>query len=707
MKPPSFSSERLWFVLSVLFLWVFPFAHAQPLVHSAILIFVFLLNSFSLGNRWFSSFSRWTHPFLGGLMLVASSSIIQTIWYYAAPSLGVMSDGWSLGFSILVLCLLPVPISTQQTEEEHTEAETFFSYATRIPPLLIAAEIGLGFILLQAWRAQTTEAINTPWSLLPAGTVAAFVLIAACIWLSAWRKMNSRLTGVLACTLLLSVTLTISLIYTLGFGFDGFLHRASEQVLLNTGTLTPKPPYYIGQYVFVTWMSRIFDAPLFSIDRYLVPLSALLIPLVCLLRVSKKTSSSSLVGLALFLPFSFLITSTPQSFSYVIGLSALILAISTFEKRIPWLLPFLLGFWSLVIHPLSGLPFFGAVLLILWIAYKEWAPRLVRSLIWLILLIGTSISTPLAFFLNGLISQNAVAWNLHALSQEAFYAEFFQQLLRIPALHFALLVDWTDFWKFLAPGFAFALAVWATVRDKERRSVWLNLTLLAIGMCLSGVFLRASGEFGFLIDYERGNYADRLFILAGLLLLPATLQGFSQWIERLRKSSPGVGLAAFTLFLAASGAHVYDAFPRHDAAIVGHGWSVGQADIDVVRFIDKDAHGRVYTVLANQSVSAAAISQYGFKRYAGGDVFYYPIPTGGPLYGLFLDAMSKPDRGVIREASELGKSDLVYVVINGYWNNAERLAEQYKTLSDKGWTAYNNKIYLFRFDFSTSSKPIK
>ena len=83
----------------------------------------------------------------------------------------------------------------------------------------------------------------------------------------------------------------------------------------------------------------------------------------------------------------------------------------------------------------------------------------------------------------------------------------------------------------------------------------------------------------------------------------------------------------------------YNALPRHDALVTGRGWSTGAADQEAVKLIEYDADGKPYTVLANQSVSAAAVDLLGFKRYSttnDGDVFFYPIPTGGPLYETFL-----------------------------------------------------------------------
>ena len=48
---------------------------------------------------------------------------------------------------------------------------------------------------------------------------------------------------------------------------------------------------------------------------------------------------------------------------------------------------------------------------------------------------------------------------------------------------------------------------------------------------------------------------------------------------------------------------------------------------------------------------------YGFKTYYHDDVFYYPIPTGGPLYEKFLTMVNDaPTRATIIEAMDIASS---------------------------------------------------
>ena len=154
---------------------------------------------------------------------------------------------------------------------------------------------------------------------------------------------------------------------------------------------------------------------------------------------------------------------------------------------------------------------------------------------------------------------------------------------------------------------------------------------------------------------------------------------------------------ALTLWLLCSipTALAYNALPRHDALLIGHGWSVSASDIEAVRFIHNDAGSIPYVVLANQSVSAAAVSELGFKRYAG-DIFFYPIPTGGPLYTIFLDiANAKRIQDNVQDAAKLAEAKIVYVVIDDYWWNAESVNDALSIEASDQWTIGSVKIFKF------------
>jgi hypothetical protein len=60
-----------------------------------------------------------------------------------------------------------------------------------------------------------------------------------------------------------------------------------------------------------------------------------------------------------------------------------------------------------------------------------------------------------------------------------------------------------------------------------------------------------------------------------------------------------------------------------------------QTDIQVVQAIAADAP-QDYVVLSNQAVAAAALKEFGFKKYFADKIFYYPLPTSLPFIKIIL-----------------------------------------------------------------------
>ena len=650
---------------------------ANPLFAKAAIAFAVIYHAAIFGAR-LNRGSQGVGAFLLGLgSLLASQSVIQVAFYYIGMPLDAWSDALSLTLSLCAFQII-LPIDEQSSARDKEPEPIAWSW---VIALLIPAAISLFFVLKGSSGATTDLSIRTPWPLLPVGTLAAIVILAMSTWLAAWKSRSIVFTAILASATVLAVSLIAPLLYSIGFGFDGFLHRASEKLLLETGTISPKPLYYMGQYVLVTWLSRLTDIPLDLFDRFLVPILAACLPLMAV-PFFKRDEKTAIAALVLFLPLSVFVVTTPQSLAYVAGLGAILFALN---KRHP-LVAITWAAWSLSIHPLAGMPFAAATLAFL--APFMW-------LRWLFVLAGI-VSVPAAFAVLN-TSQASVSWDFSRLFDGAVFSSFLSSL-QPPQNRVALWADWTVLAVFLTPLVAFAGAIIAAWKDRDRRELWLTCIVLAVGTALAGFILRAAGDFAFLIDYERGNYADRLFLVANLFLVVPAAIGFARGIAA---SFIGPPLTIVTLLLGLAawhGALAYAALPRHDAANVSRGWSVGAADVEAVRWIDRDAGDAPYTVLANQSVSAAAVRELGFKRYAN-DVFFYPIPTGGPLYQQFLDSMDpRSSTDTIREAGRLGQSKLIYVVLNDYWWNAQKTGETLSALAQNEQTIRNGKVRIFRFD---------
>ena len=328
-----------------------------------LVLFGLIYGGYAVGSATAPRFGGFPATAIGALGLLAFQSVIQTTLYYAGWHL----DGTSDALSLCAVLILSLPLFWIVRTEETTEKERM-----KIGPrawiwmaaCLIVCATACAFLVRAAYLSGTTDAIRTPWPLLPAGKIAAFAIASLCVWLSAWQRLPRWFTAVLACLACASALLVAPLLYQNGFGFDGFLHRASEEIVFATGTLQPKPPYYIGQYVFVTWLARVFDLPIRWADILTVPLLASLLPFGVLAAFFREKRTRWIIAATtLLLPLSGFIVTTPQSLAYALGLFALLFAAS--EDLHP-ALPLVLAGWSLATHPLAGLPFFGACLVVLW-----------------------------------------------------------------------------------------------------------------------------------------------------------------------------------------------------------------------------------------------------------------------------------------------------------------------------------------------------
>ncbi len=664
-----------------------------------------------LGKYLFPKSSWLLATFFGLICYFGLQSIIQTSWFYLDQPLTKESDIITVAFSMLACNFLVLFLKSGN--ENSILAWPKWTFRKIVIAFLIAS-CGLAssaFVIINCFRSATLDSIRTPWPLLPAGIITATVFTWLAVILAVWAGKSRGLAVFQSTIAIFTTTAMAPLIYRLGFGFDGFLHIAAQKVLLTTGTLWPKPFYYLGQYVFSTWLSRSADLPLDLIDRWLVPLTAaFLIPLS--LYISQSNEKKIPVLFFLFLaPLSVLVNTTPQSFAYILCLVSLFLTLGLATKQVRPMSAFILSAWAVAVHPLAGIPVFFVVLAAVLISLKTEKYKTLKIILVSLSAMISAASVPTLFYLLSSYGNAVMDWNLASILSLKPWQEFLSSIVPWMQNSFVVFPAWASLSLKALPFILLSAAVLGIfAKTKEERAPVILFVICAILLFMASTFLKSAGDFAFLIDYERGNYADRLIIIAELCLLPAALPGLTHLLERAREKQPTLGLLLLLGFLALAGAQSYNALPRHDALVTGRGWSVGQADIEAVNLIDRDASGADYTVLANQSVAAAAVSQFGFKRYAG-DVFFYPIPTGGPLYNLFLNMTYKePSTETIAQAGKLGKSKLVYVVLNDYWWEAAQTAEQISDISHAEWkigesdAGAGQAVNVYKFDLN---KPIK
>ncbi|MFC1788014.1 hypothetical protein ACFLZY_02235 [Patescibacteria group bacterium] len=564
--------------------------------------------------------------------------------------------------------------------------------------------------------AITTQAARSLWGLVDNSIFLAsfivFFLLTALLYRGQEKILTLSLTTL---TLFLFISLAV-LIFPLGYGFDSFIHQATEKHIAEFGSISPKPFYYIGQYVLVLFGHFSFEFPVVLLDKWLLPgLTALLLPLAWYsaaahLFSKKRIAIATLIGIFL-LPLSSFIVTTPQGLANL-WILLLVLAsvpyLTQAEKPRPVIL-FLPALATILIHPIAGIPILLYLFLLL-VEPKRFKTKLKiigRIVFWFIAALG-SIILPLSFLANSILAKTDLVIDLQALTLKTIIGSLPVSLFWQNNFHPLLDLVYLYGLNAMAVIFIVAWLGWWAHRKNQGYSLRLLLILVLI-LIINFVVLSTAIDFSFLIDYERLNYANRLIPLMAYFLAPLFILGLGTLFEKITTSP--IILKVFSLILLAilATSALYLTYPRDDAFVRGHGFNVSQSDINAVFATEQAANTSDYIVLANQSVSAAAISQLGFTRYYG-EQFFYPIPTGGELYQSFLKMNEKPNQETAIEAMDLinkkcHQSDgcladvqTVFYLVNDYWWQAPRLIEAAKQTATTWLSIDQGKIYIFRYD---------
>lgn len=537
---------------------------------------------------------------------------------------------------------------------------------------LFLAGLGSLAVLIITWAYRSDAAIVTPWELVP---VWLFVVYFVAVLASLYSLRTFRLGLWLIALASFSV---IPLIYTLGYGYDYFIHEASLREIFSTGVILPKTNYYFGQYTLLLILAKFSTISYSLLHLWLVPLlSAIFLPWL----IAKNTADfSERVGwlLLLILPYSFLTFTTPQNFGLLLLLMEIIILSKPSKNNL--LLALFLVLFNLTIHPISAIP--GLTLLIM------------------ALLSARRMKSRAVFFVSAILPLAIPA--LLLITKAGTWSGFksLADLFTLPAFN---LPDSENIYLNLVYGYynnlpiiLILLMATAFFVYRKKLGVLMVNVGLALGL-LATVILMRFIELRDVITYEQADYARRLLLIATLIVLPVIallLIDFIKAIILLEKKYQAIWWIFLAAVLTSS---FYLSYPRHDNYFNSRGLSVSRGDIEAVRYIEADSAGLSYVVLANQQVSAGSLREFGFAHYYNNN-FYYPIPTTNPLYQYYLDMVyKKPSRETANSAKALAGTQKVYFVLNKYWLNFPRLLEEAKlsAVSYRGFA--DNTVYVFEY----------
>lgn len=541
-------------------------------------------------------------------------------------------------------------------------------------------------------KSQTENAIISPWQAVPKYFFALYCF--AALFLICNVVINKKIAlWFIIFHYFLSFSVAL-IVYKLGYGYDSFIHQATEILIDKTGSVDPKPFYYLGQYGLIVIAHKISSVSIISLDKFLLPAMAAFFLPMALWRALKSWFDSDgiiliLIIALLALSFPFLIATTPQNISYLF--LALAIAYGMFCKNFyDFLIILLLSSAAAVSHPIAGIP---ALLFSAFLAVHHGEMKKVKKYFYALLFLAAVFTIPVSFyFLNSNLAISASSGNLpQTISRSGLNFAGQENFI----LNFAYLYGFNL--KFII-AFLALIGIFIAWKHRARCGVFRIYSAMSATLLIS-YFIASKIRFDFLIDYERDDYPRRILLAACLFLLPFFMISIYALIEKISKQNIFVisSFAAFLILLIA--ASLYITYPRYDNYFNSRGYSVSASDIKAVDFINKQAEDD-YIVLANQQVSAAALSRFGFKKYYGlNQIFYYPIPTSSPLYQYYLDMVyKKPDRETMIAAMDLAGVNNGYFVLNKYWRNFVKIADEAKLSSD-GWEEIDGgQAYVFKYE---------
>jgi len=699
-------------IFSLLFLAVFLFnafilqAPSIGIILLVIYLAVYGWNTGGIVARQETGPARW---WIGCLTLLSCVSLILTIAYYIAFIPKEL---------VIILILLTPPFvnilikrigGPSVFEKFHNVWKEHAHHIGRGVLFSISIILLLGVLFINKLiNSSIIDAVRSPWDRLDSSVIVIMGMLLILLF-GLLARGRERALSLFATSFILFLFISLVLFaFPIGYGFDSFIHQATERYLAEFGTITPKPFYYIGQYALTLFFHHGFQLPISIVDAYLVPiLAAILVPsawYTAAVHITGKKRLAMLTLIGLFLiPLSSFIVTTPQALA---NLWTLMLVLASapyvFAAERPRLFFFgLIALTTLAIHPIAGLP--AMLYFALLSTDPERAPvkwQVVSKFIFGSIVIITSVILPMSFLINAWMSkqQLSIKWDalnpLHILSGLNF-SLFFENKFS-PFLDFVYLYGRNAFFILLLVSFCAWWIYRKEIPKRTRAILWM-----IVALTVNYLIMKTAIDFTFLINYERLNYAQRLVPLIGFFLVPFFILGLGHFLLNLRNRPLSLNASTIILLCAFALSAFYMTYPRHDAYEMNRGFNVSAHDQAAVRLVEDWAEGEPYISLANQSVSAAAIEQIGFRYY--GSLFFYPIPTGEPLYQFFLKMNDTPTREIAQEALNLvpmhGDIDTLFYFVNSYWWDSPRIIETAKTTADDWRSINNGAVYVFRYEF--------
>ena len=655
----------------------------------ALLLFCFYCQA--LGNKIFPHFDSFFQFFFSALSFVAANSIILWILFYL----------YQINFIVfIVLLFLELVVIEFFFKPKFSNRECAFSTTKNTlkkikeKPALALYFVFIFLYFLNIFLARSENTIDSPWNLLSEKFFIYFIFASILLVFIILKNKNHKFSLLLVMLHFFSLSSVALVIYKIGYGYDAFLHFASIREILETGLLLPKPLYYIGAYSLIIFLNYISQIPIEFIIQALLPaVFSIFFPLSIYygfsrgLKFEKKYTLVALLS-SLILPVSYFITTTPQGLTNLLCLIIIFLSFISREKLSIYFLLFL-SFLTITIHPLFGAPI---LLFVLYLYFSNFQNVFIRKTGSISVFCFSLIIFPLLFLINSLINGFQISLRFPQMQN------LFAQPFLIIKEHYNFVFDSIFIYGFnykLIFFFIVALAIILTWKNHDLKKFKLYI---ASGLILLFNFFSAKSilNFEFATNQDQNQFLDRIFELSMYFFLPLVIYLFYWFIK-----SKNIHLKFFVLIclIAIMFLSLYFSYPIKNDYLDSKQYNVTQSAIETVHLI-ADHADRDYAVLGNQMLAAAAIKEFGFKKYYG-QQFYYSIPNNlENSYYQYYEKMvfDEPKLEYAQAAMNALEIDALYFVISDYWTNSAKIIEQAKLIALESFATSDNKNYIFYFE---------
>ncbi len=657
---------------------------------------------------WFANISKKTkheNIFFGFILLLSVLVLLNTITYYVY---GITKLTSLLIILIPLFSFLLPPKQIDEAFKLNLRKKISFKlkHFTSIF-IFLALDVVLITVLI---LNRSFDLMPSPWQAVKYWFFIIYALSTGLLFFLIYTRNSTKERILLSSFHLLTTFIITSILYPLGFGFDAFVHRATETWIMNNGFVNPKQPYYIGQYSLVVWLAQLTKIPLFYIDVYLVPfLASITLPagiiysLKRAFKIDGKYTAYS-VWLIPFIPFLSLHLTTPHNVVLLFSMLIVFFSFAFLHDKLDAKILFFLALAALCTHPLVGAPMFIFTLAVL-ISKKEYKNKNIFYLILIFLFISLIFSLPAMFLLNNL----RAGAGLPQFTNPILSINKFFELFARPywyAKNTPLIYELLYFWQSLITPVAVAMGIIGFVQyQKKHKNKLLYIFPVSIfGFIISAWLLRSWIIFPDVVSYEQGDFPLRLVKASILFLLPFAgyfIYSIINWGENYKfKKIFFVKILLFSsVILMVS---LYLSYPQRNIKARFPGLNVTATDFKAVEWIHNKNPEYNYIVLANQLVSAAALTDYSFAKYyqtPNGEIFYYSVPTGGLLYQQYGKMLYEGQkREYMDKAMDLAGVNKSYFIINSYWANSDQIIEGAKKTADAWLIMDGGKVWIFEYN---------